>query len=136
MSSDDIDHTRGVDATTLYRPVGQLELDLIAASDWRRFPPRLDWQPIFYPVLNESYATRIARDWNTKDDTNGNVGYVLRFDVDTDYLSQFDVQQVGDDECLEYWIPAEDLDTFNEHIVGEIDVVSQWHLADRTPSVD
>ena len=112
--------------TTLYRPVGQPELDLIAASKWRRFPPRLDWQPIFYPVLNEAYATRIAREWNTKDDANGNVGYVLRFEVDTDYLAQFDTQQVGDNECLEYWIPAAELDTFNDHIHGEIAVVSEW----------
>ena len=37
----------------LYRPVGQAELDLIAASGWRRFPPRLSHQPIFYPVLSE-----------------------------------------------------------------------------------
>jgi len=71
-------------------------------------------------------STRIARGWNTKDAENGNVGYGLRFDVDSTYLSQFDVQQVGDDECLEYWIPAEELDTFNEHIVGEIEVVSEW----------
>lgn len=112
--------------TTLYRPVGQPELDLIAASGWRRFPPRLDWQPIFYPVLNEVYATRIAREWNTKDDENGNVGYVLRFEVGTAYLAQFDKQQVGDNDCLEDWVPAEQLDTFNDHIDGEIEVVSEW----------
>lgn len=119
-------HTGWMATTTLHRPVGQPEFDLIAASDWRRFPPRLDWQPIFYPVTNEPYATRIARDWNTKDDENGNVGYVLRFDVDADYLTQFDIQQIGDDECLEYWIPAEQLDAFNDHIVGEIEVISEW----------
>lgn len=118
--------TDAVAITTLYRPVGQPELDLIADSGWLRLPARLDWQPIFYPVLNEAYATRIAREWNTKDDANGNVGYVLRFDVDTDYLAQFDAQQVGDDECLEYWIPAEELDAFNDHIVGPIEVVSEW----------
>jgi len=112
--------------TTLYRPVGQPELDLIAASEWRCFPPRLDWQPIFYPVANEAYATRIAREWNTADDENGNVGYVLRFEVDTTYLSQFPAQQVGDEQCIEYWIPAENLDEFNENIAGAIDVVSEW----------
>ena len=40
---------------TLYRPVGQRELNLIAASGYRAFPPRLPEQPIFYPVLNEEY---------------------------------------------------------------------------------
>ena len=54
------------------------EFDLIEASGWSEFPPRLDWQAIFYPVLTEDYATRIARDWNTKDEANGGVGYVLR----------------------------------------------------------
>jgi hypothetical protein len=41
----------------LYRPVGQVELDLIAESGYRRFPPRLSHQPIFYPVLSIEYAT-------------------------------------------------------------------------------
>jgi hypothetical protein len=48
------------ETTTLFRPVGQQELDLIAASGYRAFPPRLPEQPIFYPVLNEAYATQIA----------------------------------------------------------------------------
>ncbi|MEM7323794.1 MAG: hypothetical protein AAF531_11970 [Actinomycetota bacterium] len=115
-----------VDVETLYRPVGQLELDLIEASRWTAFPPRLDWQPIFYPVLNEDYATRIAAEWNTKDELNGSVGYVLRFDVEADYLSQFPREQVGDEQCLEYWIPAERLDEFNGKIRGQISVVSEW----------
>jgi len=54
------------ETTTLYRPVGQEELNLIRNSDYREFPPRLPHQPIFYPVINEEYATQIARDWNTK----------------------------------------------------------------------
>jgi hypothetical protein len=52
---------------TLYRPVGQAELDVVRSSGWRRFPPRLPEQPIFYPVLTEEYAVSIARDWNTED---------------------------------------------------------------------
>ncbi len=112
--------------TTLYRPVGQPGLDLIEATEWLRFPSRLDWQPIFYPVLNEAHATRIAREWNTKDAANGNVGYVLRFCVDAEYLSRFETHQVGDEQCLEYWIPSEELATFNDHIVGNIEIVSTW----------
>ena len=42
----------------LYRPVGQAELDLIKASGWSAFPPRLPEQPIFYPVLNEGTRSR------------------------------------------------------------------------------
>jgi hypothetical protein len=36
------------DALVLYRPVGQEELDLIAESGFRAFPPRLPGQPVFY----------------------------------------------------------------------------------------
>lgn len=45
---------------SLYRPVGQAELDLIIAADYRSYPPRLPEQPIFCPVLNEKYAREIA----------------------------------------------------------------------------
>ena len=44
----------------LYRPVGTKELELIKESGYKGFPPRLPDQPIFYPVLNEQYATEIA----------------------------------------------------------------------------
>jgi hypothetical protein len=35
---------------TMYRPVGPKELKLLAGSGFRRWPPRLPEQPIFYPV--------------------------------------------------------------------------------------
>jgi hypothetical protein len=114
------------ETTTLFRPVGQPELDLIAASGFREFPPRLFWQPIFYPVLVEKYAIQIARNWNTKDVQNGSVGYVTRFAVDTSYLSQFPVQCVGSSEDLELWVPAEELPRFNQHIVGLIEVIHEF----------
>jgi hypothetical protein len=114
------------DTTTLYRPVGQQELDLIAASDFKKFPPRLEGQPIFYPVLNEEYATHIAREWNTKDAGSGFVGYVLCFEVITSYLAKFDVQKVGSRSALEYWIPAAELSTFNKNIVGTIKIVTRY----------
>lgn len=109
-----------------YRPVGQKELDLIAEGGWRGFPPRLDWQPIFYPVLTEDYATRITRDWNTKDEANGAVGYVTRFAVLTEFLNTYEVHEAGGRDLREYWIPAEDLDAFNDAIVGETEVISEW----------
>jgi len=60
-----------IDTTILFRPVGQRELELIAANAFRAFPPRLAYQPMFYPVLTEEYAVEIARDWNTKDEASG-----------------------------------------------------------------
>jgi len=79
----------------LFRPVGQKELDLIHESGDQAFPPRLPFQPIFYPVLNEEYATQIARDWNTKDAASGYVGYVTRFHVRASFLQRYPVQTVG-----------------------------------------
>jgi hypothetical protein len=111
---------------TLYRPVGQRELDLIADSDFRAFPPRLDWQPIFYPVLNEEYASFIAREWNTQDAFSGYVGYVLRFEVRSSFLASYQVQKVGGSTALEYWIPAEDLGAINANIVGAIELVATF----------
>ncbi len=29
------------------------------------------------------------------------------------FLERYEVQQVGDRECLEYWIPADELEDFN-----------------------
>jgi hypothetical protein len=112
------------DLTVLYRPVGRIELDLIQRSGLKAFPPRLEGQPIFYPVLNEEYATFIAREWNTKDAASGYIGYVLRFSVRKDFLDHFEVQKVGSSTALEYWIPAEKLREFNENIVGVIEVIA------------
>ena len=110
----------------LYRPIGQAEHDLIAATGFRAFPPRLAHQPIFYPVLSEEYATQIARDWNTKDPASGYVGYVARFTIRADFLANYETKAVGSSEHQEYWIPAEDLAAFNAHIIGPIEVVSQF----------
>jgi hypothetical protein len=113
-----------VATSTLYRPVGEKELALVRASGWRSFPTRLPEQPIFYPVLEEAYATQIARDWNTRD---GGTGFVLKFEVDSEYLSRFTIQTAGSRIHREYWIPAEDLDEFNRHIDGTIHVVAEYH---------
>jgi hypothetical protein len=112
--------------TTLYRPVGQKELDLIRASGFREFPSRLPEQLFFYPVLTEEYATQIAREWNTKDESSGFVGYVLRFKVQTDFLNQYEVHIVGNSGHREYWIPRDQLPLLNASIVGSIEILSKF----------
>ncbi len=113
-------------AVTLFRPVGQKEWELIQASGCKQFPPRLSFQPIFYPVLNEEYASQIARDWNTKDPQSGFVGYITRFKVKASFISKYPVKIVGGRQHQEYWIPAEELDEFNQNIVGTIDVIKEF----------
>ncbi|HTU09908.1 MAG TPA: hypothetical protein VMG08_03330 [Allosphingosinicella sp.] len=108
------------ETVTLWRPVGPEELALIRAADMRAFPPRLPEQPIFYPVLSEAYAVKIARDWNVP---ASGAGYVTRFEVRKAFLDGYKVREAGGRAHLEYWIPADRLDAFNAAIVGEIAVV-------------
>ncbi|HKO97430.1 MAG TPA: hypothetical protein VJU86_10580 [Pyrinomonadaceae bacterium] len=117
------------ETSVLFRPVGQKELELIRQSEFTAFPPRLPEQPIFYPVLNEEYATQIARDWNAKHNED-RVGYVTRFRVRSEFLKRYRVQTVGAAVHQEYWIPAEELSEFNRNIVGRIEVISPGHEGD------
>lgn len=109
--------------TTLYRPTGPEELELVRQGGFTKWPPRLPEQPIFYPVTNEQYAIEIARDWNVK--ASGS-GFVTRFQVKTEFMSKFPVQQVGAAHHTEWWVPAEELEALNENIVGKIEVIVEF----------
>jgi len=113
------------ETTEIFRPVGLEEMNLIRELGSKAFPPRLPEQPIFYPVLNADYARQIARDWNVKY-TSSRSGFVTRFRVRTTFLQRYQVRTVGGLEHQEYWIPAEDLNEFNENIVGEIEVIAEY----------
>lgn len=106
--------------TTLWRPIGPVELELLRATDMRVWPPRLPDQPIFYPVLNEAYARQIAAEWNVAD---SGAGYVTRFRLPTRFARRYPTRQAGGRDKLELWIPASDLDELNRHLAGPIEVV-------------
>lgn len=108
---------------TLYRPVGPEELALIRGSGFRRFPPRLPEQPFFYPVVQEEYARKIARDWNVK---AYGAGYLTRFAVRAEHLARYEEHEAGGSQHTEYWIPAEALDDFNGNIVGRMEVLEEF----------
>jgi hypothetical protein len=108
---------------TLYRPVGQKEMMLVIESNYSKFPPRLEWQPIFYPVLDKDYASEIAEKWNTRDEGGNYLGFVTRFEVLADEANKYPVQNVGARNHNELWVPSEELETFNQAIVGKIIVV-------------
>lgn len=112
---------------TLYRPVGLKEMELILAAESKVFPPRLPEQPYFYPVLNIEYAAQIARDWNTKDPKSGFAGFVTEFKIDNNYADQFEVHTVGGSMHRELWIPAEQLDEFNQYIQGQIEIKGAYY---------
>jgi putative RNA 2'-phosphotransferase len=115
----------GKKTLTLFRPTGLKELELIFRSGMKAFPPRLPEQPIFYPVMNREYAQQIARDWNAKSEQD-RVGFVLRFNVEADCVARYPVQTAGARQHQELWVPAEELDEFNRHVVGEIEVIDAF----------
>ncbi len=108
---------------TLYRPVGPKELALIEATGWKEYPPRLPEQPIFYPVLNEEYASQIARDWNVPE---SGAGFVTRFQVNAEFAARYPIQKAGSKVHMELWVPADELAEFNRKIVGLIEVVGKF----------
>lgn len=110
-----------MELTVLYRPTGPKEYELVKRSGFKKWPPRLPEQPIFYPVTNEDYANQIAKDWNIK---NSGIGYVTKFSVKKEFMDKYEIHVVGSSMHSEWWIPAEDLDELNENIVGEIEVIN------------
>jgi len=53
-------------------------------------------------------------------------GYVLRFRVETVYLARYPERIAGGARHRELWVPAEDLDEFNRHIRGPIEVIAEF----------
>lgn len=118
------------EVVTLYRPTGQEELELVTASGYRRWPPRLPEQPIFYPVANEEYAREIATFWNVP---AGGVGFVTKFLVRKSFMDRYPVHQVRRRDHLEWWIPAEDLEELNDNIIGLIEVIGEFRRERANP---
>lgn len=108
---------------TVYRPVGEKEMILIIENNYQKFPPRLEWQPIFYPVLDENYASEIAEKWNTRDEAGNYLGFVTQFEVLEDEINKYPTQNVGAKTHNELWVPSENLEDFNQAIVGRIEVI-------------
>lgn len=111
------------ETTILFRPVGPEELELLRQSGFKRWPPRLPQQPIFYPVTNEQYAIEIAEKWNVRD---SGYGAVTRFEVLSSFMSNYPIQKVGGSHHTEWWVPAEELEALNNHIVGTIEVIHEF----------
>jgi hypothetical protein len=72
---------------------------------------------------------KIARDWNAPRD---GIGYVTRFELVRAYAERYPIQQAGGETILELWVPAGELEDFNRHIIGLIEVVGEYHAADAS----
>ena len=107
----------------MYRPTGPEEYQLVADSDFTKWPPRLEGQPIFYPVTNETYAREITEQWNIRD---SGVGYVFRFLVKRSFADAYSLEKVGGKDHMEWWIPAEKMNELNDSIVGRIEMIGRY----------
>lgn len=54
------------EAIRLYRPFGAEEVSVDSPERLSILSTRLPEQPIFYSVMTEAYAVKIAHDWNVK----------------------------------------------------------------------
>jgi hypothetical protein len=79
-------------------------------------------------VLNTSYASQIARDWNTR---GGGIGYVLRFKSGERLPHQIPSADRRFASSSRLLGPAEELETFNQHIVGSIEVIAEYRPIER-----
>ncbi|SEU05662.1 hypothetical protein [Hymenobacter actinosclerus] len=96
----------------LYRPVGQAELDLVAASNWLEFPLKLPEPPVFYLAPPGSAAGL----------PGAGPGYLLRLAVDADYVAHFEAAAPAAAEPAELRVPTAELAEFNRRITGRIEV--------------
>ena len=110
---------------TMYRPCGEKELQLIKDSGYKKWPPRLPQQPIFYPVTNERYAMEI-NNWNIRDK---GIGYVTSFEVIKSFVDNYPIETVGAKHHTEWWIPSEELEKLNDNIIGLIEVIGEYKEA-------
>lgn len=111
----------------LYRPVGLYEMEKILNENCKEFPPRYTEQPFFYPVLNEKYANQIAEKWNQNDAKSGFVGFVTEFNINDQYIQNYEIHCVGDEFHQEFWIPAAELKEFNKNILGNIKIKEAYY---------
>ncbi|MFG1757852.1 PWWP domain-containing protein [Micromonospora echinofusca] len=108
--------------TALWRPMGQQERNLVRETGWRRWPALPPDRTHFFPILSEDFAIRAARDW----DLFGSVRCVARFHVETGFLGRYSTRSFGGSAAPMLWVPAEELDEFNAHLVGPIEVTHEF----------
>src|ERR1700674_1391651 len=89
--------SRSLETTTLYRPVCGLEHHLIRQSDNKSFPVKFH-RSGFYPVRTEEYASMVAANYYAKTADYGNIGFVVKFNVRTAFISCYAAFKIADDK--------------------------------------
>ena len=111
----------------LYRPLNAEEYRAVEARCFRGFPPRAEDQPLFTALLSEEGASQIARHMRIAKESE-NVVYVVSFLVEDAYIRQFPVQHMEERDRRALWLPAEEVDILNQHLIGNIRVVAAYQI--------
>ena len=111
----------------LYRPISAEEYREVEALQFHRFPPRSAEQPLFAALLSEEGASQIARRMRIAKQSD-NTAYVVSFLVDDAYIRQFPVQHATDQDRRALWIPAEEMEILNQHLIGNIRVLAAYEI--------
>ncbi|HAM69380.1 MAG TPA: hypothetical protein DCP68_07185 [Ruminococcus sp.] len=111
----------------LYRPLSAEEYRAVEEKGFTGFPPRSEEQPLFTALLSEEGATQIARHMRIAK-TAENLIYVVSFLVDDAYIRQFPVQHVNERNRRALWIPADEVDILNQHLIGKIRLIASYQI--------
>ena len=111
----------------LYRPLNANEYHEVEARSFRAFPPRAAEQPLFTALLSEEGASQIARHMRIAKECDNTV-YVVKFLVDDAYIRQFLVQHIQERNRRALWIPADEVEILNQHLIGDICVLASYRI--------
>ena len=111
----------------LYRPLNADEYHEVEARSFRGFPPRAEEQPLFTALLSEEGASQIARHMRIAKDCD-NIVYVVKFLVEDAYIRQFPVQHANERNRRALWIPADEVDILNQHLIGKIRLIASYQI--------
>lgn len=109
--------------TTLFKPVNPNELEEIEKEGLTLFPKNL-YKDFFYPVVTELYAIKIAKEFIIPE---YNKAVIIKFEIDTSFLKNYNIKSVGSLFNKEYWIPEKDMDEFNKNIGGKFVITKEYN---------
>jgi len=107
----------------LYAPVSPHQLAKVINTGWQDFFLCSDEQKYFFPKLHQGFAEMLARQWEAK---VYSAGYVVCLDIRCAFINQFPLETVAYEEHLEYRIPSNFLDQFNQSLVSKIQLLSAF----------
>ena len=112
----------------LYRPISAEEYAAIEKLEFKGFPRRSAEQPLFSALLSQEGAVQIARRMRVDKPNGSDMAYVVGFLVEDAYIRQFPVQQVQERTRRALWIPADEVDILNQHLIGVIHLLASYEI--------